>query len=408
MLRARVSDPAGPRWWRIAAAVGVLPLAAMAVALPMSGTARAVVMLLGLAWLAVGRILVPRLRPRSCSIAVEPGAIRVTKAGAVSQRVAAAQVRAASTSEMPGDAWSLALVRHEEGDPPLWLELESKQDLDQVRRALGIGHTGFGALRWPPERGGFHNMPTAADGVAALGWLAIVAAEGLGATEVALAIALPIVPLTLVAMVMATTSRTGQHRVLLAAPGVHVTVEGRGALLPWDTIVDAKVEGTRLAIETRAGRRLIPMRRALPGERDHLAAQIRSGAGRARGEGPLPPELPASVAVLSPRDEGRRAWLERLDATAASLSQGDGYRQTSVEARDLWTVMESPDAPPSLRAAAARILARVAPEEAGDRIAKALAMEHDHATRQCIRVALEEDVDVAAGELDRLDRLRAT
>jgi len=403
MLRARVCDPAGPRWWRVAAAVGVLPLAAVALALPLSGTARAVVMLLGIAWLAVGRLVVPRLPSRGGSIALEPGAIRVKKAGAASQRIAAADVRAASTSQLPGGAYSLALVRHEEGDPPLWLELDTKEDLDQVRRALGIGHAGFGTLRWPPERGGFHNLPTAADAVAALGWLAIVVAAFLGATEVALALALPVVPLTLVAMVMATTSRTGQHGVLLTPQGVHVRVDGRGGLLPWDTVVDAKVEGTGLAIQARGGRQVVPMRRASPREREHLAAQIRSGAARARGEGPLPPELPASVSVLSPRDEGRRAWLERLDATAASLSQGDGYRQNGVEARDLWTVMESPDAPPSLRAAAARILARVAPEEAGDRISKALAMEHDRETRQCIRVALEEDVDVAARELDRLD-----
>jgi hypothetical protein len=204
-------------------------------------------------------------------------------------------------------------------------------------------------------------------------------------------------------MVMATTPRAGQPRVVLTPQGVHVFAKGSGALLPWSTIVDAKVEGAGLAIETRGGREIVPMRGALPREREHMAAQLRSGAARARGEGPLPPELPASVAVLSPRDEGRRAWLERLDATAASLSQGDGYRQSSVEARDLWTVLESPDAPPSLRAAAARILARVAPEEAGDRIAKALAMEHDPETRQHIRVALEEDVDVAARELDRLD-----
>jgi len=398
MLRARVCDPAGPRWWRIATAVGVLPLAAIALAMPLSATARAAVMLLGLAWLAVGRLVVPRLGPRGCAIALEPSAIRVKNAGAVSQRVAAGDVRAASTSQLPGGAYSLALA-----DPPLWLELETREDLDQVRRALGIGHAGFGALRYPPERGGFHNMPTAADAVAAVGWLAIVGAVCLGATEVALAVALPIVPLTLVAMVMATTSRPGRHRVLLTPQGVHVIVEGRGALLPWDSIVDATVEGTSLAIQARGGRQVVPMRRAQPRERDHLAAQIRSGAARARGEGPLPPELPASVSVLSPRDEGRRAWLERLDATAASLSQGEGYRQTGVDARDLWTVMESPDAPPSLRAAAARILARVAPEEAGGRIATALAMEHDLDTRAHIRVALEEDVDVAARELDRLD-----
>jgi hypothetical protein len=405
MLRARVYDPAGPRWWRVMAAVGALPLALVAVALPWSPTARAVAMLIGVAWLAVGRLVVPRLAPRGCSIALERGAIRVKNAGAVSQRVAAADVRAASTSELAGGAYSLALVRHEEGDPPLWLELDTQADLDQVRRALGIGHAGFGTMRCPPERGGFHNMPTAADAVAALGWVGIVMAVSLGATEVALALALPIVPLTLVAMVMATTSRAGRHRVLLTPQGVHVVADGHATLLPWETIIDAKVEGTGIAIQARAGRQVVPMGRVRPRARDHIASQIRSGAARARGEGPLPPELPASVSVLSPRDEGRRAWLERLDATAASLAQGEGYRQAGMEARDLWTVMESPDAPPTLRAAAARILARVAPEEAGDRIAKALAMEHDRDTRQCIRVALEEDVDVAARELDRLDEL---
>jgi hypothetical protein len=44
-----------------------------------------------------------------------------------------------------------------------------------------------------------------------------------------------------------------------------------------------------------------------------------------------------------------------------------------------------------------------APEEAGKRIAATLAMEHDGDARVRIRVALEEDVDVAARELDRLD-----
>jgi hypothetical protein len=403
MLRARVCDPAGPRWWRIVTAVGALPLAALALALPGSATARAAMMLLGLAWLVVGRLVVPRLRPRGATIALEPGSIRLKGAGAASQRIAAADVRAASTCQLPGGACSLALVRHEEGDPPLWLELETREDLDRVRRALGIGHAGFGALRCPPERGGFHNLPTAADAVAALGWVGLVAAAWLGATEVALALALPVVPLTLIAMVLATTGRAGPHRVVLAPQGVHVVVDGRSELLAWDTIVDAKVEGTGLSIQAQGGRRVVPMRRAQAVEREHLAAQIRSGGARARGEGPLPPELPASLSVLSPRDEGRRAWLERLDATAASMAQGDGYRQTGVDERDLWTAMESPDAPPSLRAAAARILARVAPAEAGDRISRVLAMEHDRDTKQHIRVALEEDVDVAARELDRLD-----
>ena len=117
------------------------------------------------------------------------------------------------------------------------------------------------------------------------------------------------------------------------------------------------------------------------------------------------PEIPASLAILSPRDEGKRAWLERIDVTAAAMAQGEGYRRAGVEPRDLWAALESPDAPATLRAAAARILARIAPEEAGDRIARALAMEHDRDTRTRIRVALEEDVDGAARELELLDHV---
>ncbi len=402
MLRARICDPAGPRWWRLATAVGTLPLAVLAVALPWSVIARALTLLLGVAWLTLGRIVVPRMRARACTILVEPGAIRVVGAGLSSQRIAAAGVRAASTAQLPDGRFSLALVLHEDSDP-LWLELETPADLDRVRRALGVGHAGFGVLRWPSPRGAFHNTPTVADFVATLGWLAILFAVWAGAVEVALALALPVLPLTLVAMVLATTARPWRHGVMLTPRGVQRLLHGRSAFWPWDAVKSAKVEGTGLCLETAAGVEVVPMRSALPAIREHLAAQIQSAARRSRGEGPLPPELPASLATLSRRDEGRRAWLERLDATAASMAQGDGYRQTSVATRDLWTTLDSPDAPASLRAAAARILARVAPEEAGDRIARALAMEHDSETRQCIRVALEEDVEIAARELDRLD-----
>ena len=76
-----------------------------------------------------------------------------------------------------------------------------------------------------------------------------------------------------------------------------------------------------------------------------------------------------------------------------------GYREPGLGEDELWSTLESPDAPATLRAAAARILARVAPEK-GARIARTLGMEHDRATRSRIRVALEEDVDVAASELD--------
>jgi hypothetical protein len=54
--------------------------------------------------------------------------------------------------------------------------------------------------------------------------------------------------------------------------------------------------------------------------------------------------------------------------------------------------------------AAARVLARVAPVDAGARIGRVVTTERDHTTRARIRAGLEEDVDDAARELNRLDR----
>jgi urease accessory protein UreE len=118
----------------------------------------------------------------------------------------------------------------------------------------------------------------------------------------------------------------------------------------------------------------------------------------------VPPGLPATTAILLPREEPTRAWLERLDATAAALAAPAVYRAPEIETGDLWTALESPDAPASVRAGAARILARVAPVEARTRIARVLEADHDERAKARIRIALEDDVEVAARRLDHLGR----
>jgi hypothetical protein len=371
-----------------------------------SETLRVEALVVAAAWLVMGRVVIPRLRPRECSVTIEPGAITLENAGLAAQRIEARDLRAASTSRLSDGACALALVRHEEGDPVLWLELASRAEIDRVRQALGIRHGGFGMLRWPPAQGTYHSVPTRVDVAASLGWLAILVAVLFQATEVALGFALFTVPLTLVAMVMATRPRPVGRGLAMTPHGLELALDGRASFLPWSEVVDAEVQGTELCLRTRTGTEALSMREAQASEREHVAAQIRSSARRARGEGPPPPEVPASLEVLAPRNEGRRAWLERIDATAASMAEASGYRQAGVAPSELWAVLESPDAPTYLRAAAARVLARVAPEEAGKRIGDALAMEHDGDARVRIQVALEEDVDVAARELERLDLRR--
>lgn len=399
---ARVCDAAGPRWWRALVTVGIAPLALLGGFVPWPASLRAVCLLTAAAWLVLVRLVIPRLRARTCELSIEPGAVRLGKAGAASQRIRAADIHAASSARI-GSGFSLALTRYGAGDRPLWLELESSDDLEGVRRALGVGHAGFGELSWPAQRGVFHGKRTAVDLFAAGAWICAIVAVA-AQTEAAIPLAALFVILTIVAVALGASARPVLNGLVLSPGGLRVIRDGYFFENRWADVVTADCRGDEIFLRTSTGVERVSMRDALPEEREHLAAQIRSAALRARGEGPLAPGIPTSVSVLEPRGEDPRAWIERVDATAASLQQRDGYRIAGVEPRELWETLESPDAPPALRAASARILARVAPEQAAPRIALVLSQEHDPAARDRILGALEEDVELAAQALERLDR----
>ncbi len=121
-LSAWVCDPAGPFWWRALVTVGIMPAAMVGAVLPWSATLNIVCALTAVAWLVLVRLFVPRLKPRAwaCQIRTQSGEIRVSRAGAASQRIHAQQIRAASTARL-GATFSLGLVRNRPDDPPLWL-----------------------------------------------------------------------------------------------------------------------------------------------------------------------------------------------------------------------------------------------------------------------------------------------
>ena len=291
-------------------------------------------------------------------------------------------------------------MRHGAGDPPLWLELDDPPDHPHLRRALGIGHAGFGEMSWPPRRGFFHGKASALDAVAGVVWAATFAAVCAGRTEIAITIAVLLVPLTMVAVAHA-AARAARHPLSLASRGLEAVASGKQLHVGWAAVIGAEAEGAGLVVHTLHELHRLLLPDASPDERGHWAAQIRSAASRGRGEGPPPPDVPPSAVLLAPRDEDGRAWIERIDATAASLvEERGGYRAAGVRPEELWETLESPAAPPPLRAAAARILARVAPDDAGERIGQVLSREHDARARDAIVAALEEDVDAAARALE--------
>jgi hypothetical protein len=119
-----------------------------------------------------------------------------------------------------------------------------------------------------------------------------------------------------------------------------------------------------------------------------LTAQLLSAAQRAQGAGPEKPMTATRVDLLGRGGSTRSEWLARLDATAAGFASG--YRGSGLDEQDLWTTLRDPEAPAELRAGAARVLVRIAPEKARVEVASVLAAVRAPNDEATIRDALAE------------------
>jgi hypothetical protein len=95
-------------------------------------------------------------------------------------------------------------------------------------------------------------------------------------------------------------------------------------------------------------------------------------------------------------------WLARVDAIAATQSEA-GYRGAHFSQEDLWLAVENHETAPDVRAAAARLLIRISPENSHDRVAATLDSIQNDAERAHLRAALDSDLEVAAREIESLD-----
>jgi hypothetical protein len=399
----RVCDPHGP--YRLRNPRLLLPALALALLLlgpllPLAAPVRAMAPLLGVALLFARLSL--RLGPRSGTLELQAGRVTL-RAGPLSQTIRAADVRAASTTRTTGGV-ALALVRREVGSHPLLLEVDRFEQLEEIRSSLKLGYLGFGQISWPARAGAGRIFGAAGSLLLGLGWSVMALAAACGNAELVLALALGAVPLSGFVLLATAIPWSPRPKVSLTPHAVSL-VDGAGvSSVSYDDVVAVDAEPRRLVLRTASGHLAVPTEELLAEEREHLRSQIECAVERAHGCGPPPPEVPPPLSRLAPRGEPTRAWLERVDAAAASLGEGGAYRQTELRTEDLWWALESPDAPAPLRMAAARVLARVAPGEARARIAYVLASERDLATRVRIRIGLEENLDAVVQTLDRLDR----
>jgi hypothetical protein len=408
MLSARVCDPLGPFWTRatapaVAVGLGVLLAIATFFGWPFLPTAAPffVAAVLFAAWNE------RRRRPvRTATVDLGRTYIVLKGAGPLSQRIAARDVVAARMASAPHGA-SLVLVRRHGRRRPLVLELGTEEDLRLVRTALRIGPRGFGVISWPALRRGNLGASFASVEVAWFMLLAVglVSAEWIGPLGAPF-VAGPLAWALLMALEAVGPAGGAPGVVLSEASLVVSDGAGRTTRATYADVSDVGVRAPDGALVLRTGRGsvVVPAPEWLDEERRCVVAQIASAAERARNGTPKAHAVPSALAFLEPRREDRRQWLERVDSTASALASPDAYRRPHVPLTDLWTALECPEAPPEVRGAAARILARIAPAEATKRVADVLASERDARAREVIHLALEEDIDGAAAALDELAR----
>src|ERR1019366_7215238 len=332
MVRARVCDPTGPRWLRRVTPTIAAVLILFSPIAPLVAGLRATGLLLGAALFFARRVIRLRFRAREAGVRVHPGSIEIVEAGLLDQPVHASDVVAASTARTAGGV-ALAIVRRGSTDRPLVLDFASEADLDAVRRPLGLGHFGFGEVAWPTR---VRSVALQGSTLLAIAWLAIAVCAAADLTLVGLTLGLVIIPITVVAMLVACLEEPHGPRVALTSAGIRFTE--MPAWIPpirYAEVRAASVDDAGVLLTTNSGPVMVPMGRSLPEEREHLAAQVLSAAARAP-EPARPSRAPQRerAGVARAGRHGRRVDRDRLVRRRLprkrSRSEGplDGPRET--------------------------------------------------------------------------------
>lgn len=413
-MRVTLTDPHGPRAWRTTVrflAIAIL-VTGWFIGIFTSGLL-AVFGIVGFAMLRAARLLIERQGSRRARLEVDAGCVRVRDASWRDQTLRAADITGATTARIRGGF--LLSLQHRDREQPLTLELATAADLDAVRQALGIGHGGFGSVGWRTEL----DPAGRAANVSVL--LGAVSAVLVGASLVGFSV-LPmsafdwtVTPLSSMGGIAFVASIVAALVGLGSLPTAHVVMKADGLQLRtaqgWITVPYAAVgaaDADESTLSFATGSPLTFVRRGsrwFGGPTDDEAriilAQVEAAAQRARGHGVEKQNVTARLELLQKNGQSVREWLARLAATAQTFA--GGYRGAAIEADDLWAVLEDPDAAPELRVAATRILRESAAPEVRTRIANAVAAVRDEETSLRLRIALDDEVDEAALELEALE-----
>jgi|GEM_PF-905514 len=414
-MRVAFADPQGPRRIRLVPFAPPVALFVLACAAPFwDATTSLLVAVLAFALFHLAGILPLRQkRLRAADLVCGPGYVDVRNAGTRNQRIHARSISGATTARTRRGV--LFTLQHRRRDQPLEIEAESDADADKIRFALGIGHGGFGSVGW-------HTVPSSSTKTAFTGRLltflfgSFVAGIGLlVSAEAAGTVALMCAQFAIITFVLGLAGWLGRKAppdVQMTTAGLELqTAEGRFRV-PYSHVLGIERGEGFLAFRVPPPYNLVQVRttgilRGLgltPVDKEALIEQIMSASARARGLGRPKDDVSGRVDVLRRHGEPPRAYLARLDMMGHMLESAvAGYRGNTLDAEDLWTIFEDPEADAELRAAAARVLRHVPAPNVRPRIDATLAAVRDEITEKRLRIAVETDVERASRELAALD-----
>lgn len=397
-------------------APSVGPLAVLAPALFVAGVMlpsepiRSIFLVLGLFTLLAYDAR-PQRRPRELELVCKRGVVAIP--GGV--KIRARDLLGATSARHEGRV-SLLLSHKARRGRPIILDLPDDAALMTVCRSLGIGHHGFGyvdaVIAAPPVT----RVRSLLAGLLAPFTIAMLAwpDETLGAL-----VALGVVGWVLAVAASWSATLNFARSVRLTNGGVFVP---RWRLAPafvgFDKMEDARFDRELLVLTARepdGSVAPVPVtvgtsrwNRFAPSEPEiaHLASQLHAAVERAHGMA-APERAPEAFASVLERTPGEslRDWLARVDTIAMGAP---GYRSTATaSATELWEVLEDPDATPNVRAAAARMLKRLAPDELRVRVAEVLSTVRDERARVRIAASIDDDALAKEEELELRERKRA-
>jgi hypothetical protein len=394
-IEATVFDPAPPA--PLFTAIGVMLAATALLSLLVTGPTPLLALCLALIF---AYDLRPRRRMKKTRLTCSAGYVRVPGRGLIRTR----DVDGATTARV-GDRVAIALSHRRRRRTPIILDLPDEAALATVCKSLGIGHNGFGQIDFITEPTGVERARYVTNAIAfatlALALVPeLVAVGGVAALVVAIAAVLALVRVTNPPPVARLTSagvfvplRTGNTFLPF-----HLIEEV--ALRPGEILFRVRTDKEALVHVVRVGTSKWSRRACSAAELEHLVAQIRAAVDRAHGKFVFKPEPTLAAQLKRGEHESIAEWHARIDTIGVGAA---GYRATALDAVELWSLFEDPEAEADARAGAARILARLDRKALRVRVADVLATVRDDAVRARISESIEEN----EGEDERDERSAA-